>query len=43
MENFWDEEFFNLLKKLNIEIGTEITIVDKIDYDKSVEILIDKK
>ena len=38
-----DEEFFNLLKKLNIEIGTEITIVDKIDYDKSVEILIDKK
>jgi len=38
-----DEEFFNLLKKLNIEIGTEITIVDKIDYDKSVEILIEKK
>ena len=38
-----DAEFFNLLKKLNIEIGTEITIVDKIDYDKSIEVLIDKK
>ena len=38
-----DEEFFNLLKKLNIEIGTEIKIIDKIEYDKSVEILIDKK
>ena len=38
-----DEEFFNLLKKLNIEIGTEIKIVDKIEYDQSVEILINKK
>ena len=38
-----DEEFFNLLKKLKIEIGSEITLIDKIDYDNSVEILIDKK
>ena len=38
-----DEEFFNLLKKLKIEIGTEVKIVDKIEYDESIEILINKK
>ena len=38
-----DEEFFDLLKKLDIEIGTEIMLTDKIDYDQSVEILVDKK
>jgi len=38
-----DDDFFNLLKKLKIEIGSEITLIDKIDFDKSVEVLIDKK
>ena len=38
-----DEEFFNLLKKLKIEIGTEVKIIDKIEYDESIEILINKK
>ena len=38
-----DEEFFNLLNKLNIEIGTEIKIIDKIYYDGSVEIVINNK
>ena len=38
-----DEEFFNLLKKLKIEIGTEIMLTDKIEYDQSVEILVDKR
>ena len=38
-----DEEFFHLLKKLKIEIGTEVKIVDKIEYDESIEILINKK
>ena len=32
-----------LLKKLKIEIGTEIMLTDKIEYDQSVEILVDKK
>ena len=38
-----DEEFFHLLKKLKIEIGTEVKIIDKIEYDESIEILINKK
>ena len=38
-----DEEFFNLLRKLKIEIGTEVKIIDKIEYDESIEILINKK
>ena len=38
-----DEEFFNLLNKLKIEIGTEVKIVDKIEYDSSIEILINNK
>ena len=38
-----DEEFFNLLKKLKIEIGTEVIINDKIEYDDSIEILINKE
>ena len=38
-----DEEFFNLLNKLKIEIGTEVKIIDKIEYDSSIEILINNK
>jgi len=38
-----DDEFFNLLKKLNIEIGTEIKMIDKIEYDDSLEISINNK
>ncbi|MEC7877565.1 MAG: metal-dependent transcriptional regulator [Bacteroidota bacterium] len=38
-----DDEFFNLLKKLDIEIGTEIKMTDKIEYDDSLEISINNK
>ena len=38
-----DDEFFNLLKKLDIEIGTEIKMIDKIEYDNSLEILVNNK
>ena len=38
-----DDEFFNLLKKLDIEIGTEIKMIDKIEYDDSLEISINNK
>jgi DtxR family Mn-dependent transcriptional regulator len=38
-----DEGFFNLLNKLKIEIGTEVTILDKIDYDGSLDVLINNK
>ncbi len=38
-----DENFFSLLKKLNIEIGTEILIEDIIDYDGSIEARIENK
>ncbi len=38
-----DEEFFILLKKLNIEIGTEVKILDKIDYDGSLDVSINNK
>ena len=38
-----DDEFFNLLKKLDIEIGSEIKMIDKIEYDDSLEISINNK
>ena len=38
-----DEEFFILLNKLNIEIGTEVKILDKIDYDGSLDVSINNK
>ena len=38
-----DDVFFNLLKKLDIEIGTEIKMIDKIEYDNSLEILVNNK
>ena len=38
-----DEGFFNLLNKLKIEIGTEVVILDKIDYDGSLDVLINNK
>ena len=38
-----DDEFFKLLKKLDIEIGTEIKMIDKIEYDNSLEILVNNK
>tara|TARA_B100000989_G_scaffold96661_1_gene70367 strand:- start:477 stop:1145 length:669 start_codon:yes stop_codon:yes gene_type:complete len=38
-----DEEFFNLLNKLKIEIGTEVKLVDKIEYDSSIEIFINNR
>ena len=31
-----DEEFFNLLNKLKIEIGTEVKLIDKIEYDSII-------
>ena len=38
-----DQNFFKLLKKLNIEIGTKIKVIEKLDYDDSLEIIIDNK
>ena len=38
-----DEEFFNLLNKLKIEIGTEVKLIDKIEYDSSIEISINNR
>ena len=38
-----DQNFFKLLKKLNIEIGTKIKVLEKLDYDDSLEIIIDNK
>ena len=38
-----DEEFFNLLNKLKIEIGTEVKLIDKIEYDSSIEIFINNR
>ena len=38
-----DDEFFNLLKKLDIENGSEIKMIDKIEYDDSLEILVNNK
>ena len=38
-----DENFFNLLNKLKIEIGTEVVILDKIDYDDSLDVLINNR
>jgi DtxR family transcriptional regulator, Mn-dependent transcriptional regulator len=38
-----DQNFFKLLKKLNIEIGTKIKVLEKLDYDDSLEIIIENK
>jgi len=36
-----EENFLNYLNKLNIKLGTEIQVVEKIAFDKSIEIRID--
>ena len=38
-----DKSFLEYLTKLNIKIGTNIEIIDKISFDKSLNIKIDKK
>ena len=34
---------FKLLKKLNIQIGTKIKVIEKLEFDNSLEIIIDNK
>ena len=38
-----DDHFFKLLKKLNIQIGTKIKVIEKLEFDNSLEIIIDNK
>jgi len=38
-----NDHFFKLLKKLNIQIGTKIKVIEKLKFDNSLEIIIDKK
>jgi DtxR family Mn-dependent transcriptional regulator len=38
-----ETEFLKHLTKINIKLGSEINILSKTDYDKSMRILIDKK
>ena len=38
-----DHNFFKLLKKINIEIGTKIKVLEKLEFDDSLEIVIENK